>query len=210
MHVYSAGAIAAFEKGDAITAGAVEFASTPPLRLWGGYGMLNLGGNDFAGTGDKGLVTVLSGALGDSEQNITLSLSGVDPDIAGLITAADVQRTAVAIWELIFDGSGTVLLDAHVHTRGRLDTLPMKERVGGEAALEANIETAARGLGRAGQRMRSDADQRLVDASDGGFRAVSYAGVKTLYWGGKPPSTTGAAVGGGGGQGGGFNEYKSL
>ena len=48
--------------------------------------------------------------------------------------------------------------------------------------------------------MRSDADQRLIDASDGFFKNVSFAGEKTLYWGGRKPTRAGTAVGGSSGQ----------
>lgn len=201
MRIYSAAAIEAMANGQAIVSGAVDIACTPPFRVWGGYGDITLGGAVFKGIGDRGLVTVSAAALGDSEQNVTLSLSGVDPDVIALTDLTTVQRAPVAIWRLIFDGSGRSLLDAQVYTRGRLDTLPIKETVGGLSTLEGNVETAARGLGRASQRMRTDADQRLVSATDGGFRIVSYAGVKQLYWGGKPPSS-GSALGGGGSGGG--------
>jgi len=44
--------------------------------------------------------------------------------------------------------------------------------------------------------MRTDADQRLVNATDGGMRHISYAGQKMLYWGGKVPARAGSALGG--------------
>lgn len=209
MRVVSAPALAAITKGEAIVAGAIDVACTPPLRIWGGYGDITLGGNVFNGIGDRGLVSMGGGALGDSEQNVTLTLSGAEPNVIALLSAANVQRIGVAIWEVIFDGSGASLLDASVVSRGRLDTLVVKDKIGGEAVIEVNVETAARGLGRAGQRMRSDADQRLIDAADAGFSATSYAGVKLLYWGGRRPSTIGGGSGAGG-QGPAFNEYKQL
>ena len=54
----------------------------------------------------------------------------------------------------------------------------------------------AKGLGRKGGRMRTDADQRLIDPDDGFFKNVAYAGAKTLYWGGQRPATAGSALGG--------------
>ena len=82
-------------------------------------------------------------------------------------------------------------------TRGRVDTLMTEETVGAEARITVSVENAARGLGRRGSRMRTDADQRLIDPNDGAFKSISYAGQKTLYWGGKKPSTARDAVGGG-------------
>ena len=109
---------------------------------------------------------------------------------------------------LIFDQSGTVLLDFHVWARGRIDTLERREEIGGTAAIIAQLETAARGLGRRGARMRSDADQRLIDPADGFFKNGSFAGEKTLYWNGRRPQRAGSALPGAGssGGGGGFAE----
>jgi hypothetical protein len=98
-----------------------------------------------------------------------------------------------------------------VFDRGRIDTIDSDEVVGAAAAITAAVESAARGLGRSGGRMRSDSDQRLISATDGYFKNTAYAGMKMLYWGGKRPAVAGSALsgasgvagsGGGGGSGG--------
>jgi hypothetical protein len=98
---------------------------------------------------------------------------------------------------LIFDGSGTRLLDEQIFARGKVDALPIEDIAGGTSTVSASVETAARALGRRGGRMRTDADQRLVKATDGGFSNVSFAAEKTLYWGGKKPATAATSLGGG-------------
>ena len=72
----------------------------------------------------------------------------------------------------------------------------MEETPGGEAIIRLGIEGPARGLGRRSERMRSDADQRLIDPTANGFAAVAYAGDKAINWGGKPPQRSGSAFGG--------------
>lgn len=204
MKVLAPAALAALEAGDAIVAGAVEIAGDPVLRIWGGYTDLTFDGRTFEGIGDRGLVQVTGGALGDAAQNIELILSGIDPETLALLDAAEISRAPAVLWRLIFDASGTSLLGFNVWARGQLDTLERQEEIGGTASIRARLETAARGLGRRGGRMRSDADQRLVDAADGFFKNVSYAGEKTLYWGGRRPSRAGSSLpGSGGGFGGG-------
>ena len=198
MRIIAPAAIAAMGKGEAIVSGAIDVACTPAFRIWGGYGEVTLGGNSFKGVGDRGLVTISAATLGDSEQNINLSLSGVDPDSVALLDASAVQRAGVALWRQVYDGSGRVLLDAQVYTRGRLDAIKVDETIGALSSINATVETAARGLGRSGQRMRTDADQRQIDVNDGAFRAVSFAGTKQLYWGGKRPATAVESLPGGG------------
>jgi hypothetical protein len=196
MKTIAPAALAALEAGTAIVAGAVEIAGDPVLRVWGGYHELTFDGRTFEPIGDRGLVQVAGGALGDAAQNITLSLSGVDPETLALLDAAEVSGAPAVLWRLIFDQAGVTLLDFNVWARGRLDTLEREEEIGGTAAITAQLETAAKGLGRRGARMRSDADQRLVDAADGFFKNTAYAGEKTLYWGGRKPSRAGSVLGG--------------
>lgn len=199
-------ALAALEDGTAIVTGAVEIACTPPLRIWGGWHEITFDGRTFEPVGDRGLVQVAGGALGDAAQNITLSLSGIEPATVALLDASGLSGAPAALWRLIFDQTGNTLLGWNVWGRGRLDTLATEEEIGGTAVITAQLETAAKGLGRSGARMRSDADQRLIDPSDGFFKNVSYAGEKTLYWGGRRPTRAGSGLPGvGGGFGGGID-----
>lgn len=197
MKTFTTAAMNEIKAGTAIVAGAIEILCADPIRLWSGYGQVTLDGHVFNGIGDAGIAQVANGALGGAAQNVTLGLSGVAPEAVALLDASEVRRAPAALYRLIFDGSGTQLLDYHVFTRGRLDPLVIEEVIGGAASIATSIESAARGLGRKGGRMRTDADQRLVKANDGFFKNVAFAGQKTLYWGGKRPATAGAALGGG-------------
>lgn len=199
MKTLSPAALAALEAGDAIVSGAVEIACTPPVRVWGGWHQITFDGRTFLPIGDRSLVQVAGGALGDAAQNITLTLSGIDPETLALLDATDIKGAPAVLYRLIFDQTGTTLLDFDVWARGKLDTLPTEEDIGGEAKIIAELETAAKGLGRRGARMRSDADQRLIDPADGFFKNVSYAGEKTLYWGGRRPARARSALPGAGG-----------
>lgn len=199
MKVLAPEALAALERGDAIVSGAVEISCDPPVRVWGGYHELPLDGQTFLPIGDRGLAQVAGGALGDAAQNIALSLSGIESANVALLEAAGIAGAPSVLWRLIFNSAGNTLLDYHVWARGRIDTLLTDEEIGGEAAIRAQMETAAKGLGRRGARMRSDADQRMIDPADGFFKNVSYAGEKTLYFGGRRPARAGTVLPGGAG-----------
>lgn len=200
---------AALANGTAIVVGAVKIEGEETIRLWGGYGAISLPGEaePFLPLGDRGLVQVAGGALGGAAQAITLTVSGIEPDALEVDDTDTVKGAPTTLWRLIFSGDGLTLLDANVWARGRLDEVIREDQVGGTSTISASLETAARGLGRSGARMRSDADQRLVKANDGFFRNVSFAGEKTLYWGGRQPANAksaldgsdGGAYGGGGG-----------
>ena len=201
MKTLSPEALAALEAGDAIVSGAVEIACDPIVRVWGGWAPITFDGRTFEPIGDRSLVQVASGALGDAAQDITLTLSGIEPATLELLDAADVSGAPAVLYRLIFDRTGNTLLDFDVWARGRLDTLETDEDIGDVAAIVSKLETAAKSLGRRGARMRSDADQRLIDPADGFFKNVSYAGEKTLYWGGRRPARASSALPGAGGGG---------
>lgn len=201
MKILSPAALSALDEGTAIVAGAVEIGSNPLVRVWGGWREITFDGRTFEPVGDRSLVQIAGGALGGAAQNISLTLSGIDPETLALLDADDVSGAPAILWRLIFSQDGNSLLDYHVWARGRLDTLESSEVIGGTATISAQLETAARGLGRRGGRMRSDADQRLIDANDGFFKNVSYAGEKMLYWGGRRPVRAGSGLPGSGGSG---------
>lgn len=195
MRDYSDAAIAAMESGECIVSGALAIYCDPPVFVWGGTGVLPLDGDDYLGVDDREIGQATGGALGGSAQNITLTLSGIDPEHLALLDADEVRQAPAKVYRLLFDGTGRTLLDARIFKRGRVDDLAVDETVGGTAAISVSIESAARGLGRSGKRMRSDADQRLIDPADGFFKHVSYAATKTIYFGGKK-ATVGDASGG--------------
>lgn len=176
------------------------------IRLWGGYGDADLpsdeGTSTFHGIGDRSLGKQINASIGGTAQNLTLTLSGIEPAALEVLDPDEVKGAAAVVRILIYDSAGKTLLGAYVYTRGRVDELRTSEVVGGPASIQLAIEGAARGLGRKGARRRSDADQRLVSSTDGFYRVVSAAPKKTLYWGGKKPSTAGGALGGGGSTGG--------
>lgn len=208
MKTISAAAKTAMAEGTAIVVGAVkiEIPGGETLRLWGGHGPLTIPGEaaPFEPLADRALVNAAGGAIGGAAQAITLALSGIDPKVIEVDDSDTAQGAPTTLWRLIFSSTGE-LLDYHVWQRGRMDQVVRDDEVGGTATISATLETAARGLGRRGSRLRSDADQRLVKANDGFFRNVSFAGEKTLYWGGRKPATAAQAVGGGSGSGNGGN-----
>ena len=194
MKIFSEAALDALEAGDVIVGGSVAIDCDPPVRVFSGHGMMEIAGEEYEGIGDRALAQVSDGALGGSAQTVTLSLSGVDPDVLAILAAEDVRAAPVVLRRLVCDGTGKTVLDAHVYRRGRLDQLPTEDVIGAEATIKAMVEGAARGLGRRGGRLRTDADQRLVKPNDGSLKHVSYAAEKTLYWGGQRPARAGSVL----------------
>lgn len=200
MKNIAADAMTAIEAGEAIVTGAAKLTPRDggdPICVWGGHGPITIDGDIYKGLGDRALAQQTAGAVGGVAQGLTLSLSGVDPAALAFLDADEVKAASVVIYRLIFASDGKTLLDAHVFDRGRVDAVDTDEVIGGDAAIQVAVESTARGLGRSGARMRSDPDQRLINAADGYFKFTAYAGEKMLYWGGRKPSRTSDAVGSG-------------
>lgn len=199
MKTIAPAAMAAIEAGEAIVTGAAKITprdAGTPILVWGGHGPITFGGDTYKGLGDRALAQQTAGAVGGVAQGLSLSVSGVEAAALALLDADEVKAASVVLHRLIFASDGKTLLDAHVFDRGRVDAVNTEEVIGGPAAISLAVESAARGLGRSGARMRSDPDQRLINPLDGYFKFTAYAGEKMLYWGGKKPARTADAVGG--------------
>lgn len=198
MRIIAPEAIEAIEAGRVVVGGAAEILCDPPVRVFYGQGEVEIDGHVFVGIDHAGLSESTGGVLGGAAQSDTIRLSGIDPDTLALLDAEAVQGAPVALYRMIADAAGARLLDARVFRRGRVDRIETEETIGGEAVVIVTVEGSARGLGRRGGRLRSDADQRLIDAEDGGHRRLSYAAEKMLYWGGARPARAGGVANGGG------------
>jgi hypothetical protein len=185
-------ALTAIEAGEVIVTGAARITPRDPLLdpilVWGGYGVITNDGDDYLPLGDRGFAQQNVGAIGSVAQGMTLTLSGVESAALSLLDVDEVRGASVTVYRLIFASDGKTLLDWHVFDRGRGDAVDTVETIGGAAAIQYAVESAARSLGRSLARQRSDSDQRLINANDGYFKNTGYAPEKMLYWGGKKPA----------------------
>lgn len=187
---------AALAAGQVVSHGAIRLETAEgPVRVWSGYGTLGIDGEDYLGIGERGLVRETGGQIGGAAGSYVLELSGVgygELDFDPLL----IRGAPVQIWRLGFNVTGQVLLDATRYERGRVDTFTREEEVGGLSTLKIGVKGAAAAAGRALARMRSDADQRLVEGDDNAFRKIAVAPIVDLYWGGYLPERGGSALGG--------------
>jgi len=199
MRSIASAALTRLQSDRVLLSGAVKFAFGTTYRLWGGIGDLVMSGEGtFTGVGATGLITPIASKMGGAAEGVELRLSNLEPGIAATIEAEDYHQKTVTIWRLVFDASGATLLGQSIYLVGRVDTVSIEEQVGGQSTIVMMVEGGRRDMSRAGGRMRADADQRVLGgSSDGAFKHISTAGVRTLYWGRRPAgpaSLNGGAV----------------
>lgn len=186
-----------------IVAGAAKFAfgdEAHTYRYWSGLhplpgDLIGETGKTFLPVADRGLITPRQSSIGSSSDSLTISLSGLDPDLAATFENENYHQKPVVIWRLVFSDPNT-LVSAMVWTRGRLDYVTYRERIGGKAALELEIAGPRSDMSRAGARIAADADQRtLGGAGDGCLKHIGTVARKTLNWGQKPTTVQNATGG---------------
>ena len=188
MKTLSAEALTAIAGRDLVRAAAIRFNFGTTYRIWSGVGNLVFNSETFVGIDAPALVSPISSSRGGGADGVTLSLSGLDPDVAATIEAEDYQQKPVTIWRCEFANGRAAdtgsFLGAAVYLRGRCESVLVSETLGGDATITMQIEGGRRDMSRAGGRMRSDTDQRLLGGStDGSMRHVSAQETRVLYWG---------------------------
>lgn len=186
-----------------IIAGAARLSCVEATyRLWSGYGSLPgsaVGDSvDYSGIGAMALITPHASQIGGAADALTVTLSGLDPDVAAAVEEGGYHQRPITIWRVIFSPNGHTPLGYMTMLRGRIDYITQRETPSadkGEAALDIQIEGPRRDMNRANARIASNVDQRLIDPDDGSLKHVSIAAVKTLKWG-QHMVTGGGALGG--------------
>lgn len=79
-----------------------------PMRVWPGFGTLQLGGYDWIGTGDFGGIEGLGSSTTDSAQAVTFTLAGVTAEMQGIAKNSEalVKGRSVIVYAQFFDVTG--------------------------------------------------------------------------------------------------------
>lgn len=186
MKTFSDEALEVLAGREPIIAGAARFVFDQAYHFWSGFGTLQHDGAPHLGTGALALIMPHQSQLGGAAQGLSIRLSGIDPDIAQAFENENYHQKPCVISRLVFADKAT-MIGSSVFMRGRVDYVQQLETIGGACVLSINIEGPRRDMNRAGSRVRSDPDQRILGGStDGGMKHITYAGRKMLYWGNKP------------------------
>ncbi|MCL8385575.1 DUF2163 domain-containing protein [Xanthobacter aminoxidans] len=194
MRSFNATTLAKLDAGAIVTRGLLLFDFPSGLYgFWDGVGTLTYSGVDYVGAG-RLISADAIGLVGDlSASSITLTLSaipdaGLDPDVLATLEAEVYHQRPVTLSRAYIDPDTRALISVERVFRGYVDQVSHEYTIGGGSVLTCAVESRARDNTRKGWRTRSDADQKRIDASDGGMRHATIAGKQVIYWG-KYPGT---------------------
>ena len=183
MKTLSAPVLAALASGSVAIATLIklDFAGTP-IYLNTSTWNLAFGGFTYLGAYGLGQISAIADKPGEAA-GITLELHGADA--ARISLALDdsdiVQGTPCTIRTAIIDTATYTILDAPVEWLGKLDTMAIGED-GGSATIAVTAESGAVDLLRGNAWTFTDADQRIVNASDASFSYVLDQIEKPIIW----------------------------
>lgn len=194
MRAFNAGTLALLESGQVATRGLLLFDFPSGLYgFWDGAGTFTYAGVTYVGAGQLvGLDAI--GMVGDlSAPSITLTLTAIpdtdlSPDVLATIEDEDYHQRPATLSRAYIDPDTRDLISVERVFRGYVDQMVHEYTIGGTATLTCTVESRARDNTRKGWRIRSDADQKRIDANDGGMRHATIAGSQVIYWG-KYPGT---------------------
>ncbi|MFG1304148.1 DUF2163 domain-containing protein [Xanthobacter autotrophicus] len=192
MRAFNASTLASLQGGRAVSRGLLLFDFPSGLYgFWDGLGVLAYAGVDYVGAGKLITADQLDVAGSLDASTLTMKLTAIpdtdlDPGVLATIEAELYHQRPVTLSRAYFDPDTLALHSVERVYRGYVDQITHDYTIGGEAVLTCSVESRARDNTRRGARLRSDADQRRVDAADGGLRHAAISGNQDIYWGKYP------------------------
>jgi hypothetical protein len=189
MREIDSGLQAGLEAGNIVDRGMVLFAlPSGNYGFWTGVGPWTYNGILWQGAGTLIQAQPVGQVTDGSAVPIVLTLSAIpnsalSPDVLSTIEAEAYKGAPVRLYKAYFDPDTRALITVRTVWAGTIDTIDHDYTIGGTYTLTANCESRALDHQKTGYRIRSDADQRLIDANDGFFKRVGVAGTQSITWG---------------------------
>ena len=174
--------------GTALTGSSLAIVQLIHLNFTGSVVALNtstwdlvFGGVTYKGAYGLGNISAVTDKPGEI-QGLTLELFGDAAHVSLALDGSDtVQGTACTIRTAIIETDTYTVLDAPVEWLGSLDTMTISED-GQQCTVKVTAESKAVDLLRGTPWQYTDADQRLVSATDASFKYVLDQVDKPIVW----------------------------
>jgi hypothetical protein len=198
MRSFHADIQAALDAGRVVRREFLRFEfGTGTYGFWSGIGPITYSGLVYQGAGSIIKISPLSGTTDGSSVPIQIRMSSIPnseltPDVLAGIEDEDYNKRPVKLYRGFYDPANYTILDARwLRWSGTVDYIEHEIEPGGQAHLIFHCESRRLDDQRTGYRMRSDEDQRLIEANDRFFEHVATVGSRTIDWGRRPEKARG-------------------
>jgi hypothetical protein len=164
-----------------------DFPAPTGLRgFFSGVGEVVFSGVTYKGAGSLFAIGAVGGSLDGAAAGLTVTLNAdarasLEPTDLAAIETIQYRGRPVTIYRRYHHPESYAEIAVERLWRGYIDTID-HHIDGGACYLAARCESRALDLARSGYRMRTDADQRLVDPADTFFKDVGIVAKKEIQW----------------------------
>lgn len=153
------------------------------LYLHNSIGTYTWGGQDWLGVGDLGEISQIEEGADISPYKITLSLSGLDPDISGAALNEDYYLQPVTVYLGVLDSSDDLIADPTVVWEGAMDQMMLSVGAEGGDVISLTAESELARFDKASNVKYTDAQQQNDYPGDLGFELLPLIEGAKLRWG---------------------------
>ncbi len=201
MRALSSQTLAALESGRYVRRNLVRFdldaADGGPRGIWDDLYDITVAGVIYHRAAGRFMIGKVTSGGDYGVRSLDVVLSGLDTGQLATIRSYNYHQRPVAVMLAIAPAETPDAFDIVPWFSGILDRPVERERAGGTFDFIINCESANRELGRKSLRLRSDADQRQIDATDGFFKHVTQTIQDDLMWGRTAQTASRSGSGGG-------------
>jgi hypothetical protein len=159
-----------------------------PIYVWSGRGSIIWNGQTWLGIGTLATVSSIEEGTTIEAKGITLTMSGIDTALLGLVMTEFQVGLPVLVRLGFFDSNLALIDDPIISWAGRMDQ-PTIDVDGQTATISINCESRLVEMNVAVDRRYTNEDQQLDHPGDRGMEFVSSIQDITIYWGRLPSSS---------------------
>ena len=158
----------------------LDFASGTVRVCNAGYSF-EWDGHVWTGLGNMGGISAVSEGEDLEMYGVTLTLSGVPPELIAVALGSGYQGRPATIWLAPLDSEYRLINDPSIIFKGRMDTMPIE--VGAQASIQLTVESRLVDWERPRDRRFNHPDQIAEYPADKGLEYVAQMAEKELVWG---------------------------
>ena len=153
------------------------------LYLHNSIGTYTWGGQDWLGVGDLGEISQIEEGAEISPYKITLSLSGLDPDISGAALTEDYYLQPVKVYLGVLDSDDDLIADPTIVWEGSMDQMMVSVGAEGGDVISLTAESELARFDKASNLRYTDTQQQSEFSGDIAFEFMADIEGAKIRWG---------------------------